>query len=143
MQPTRQTVVITDHDYGDVDIERAIIEDAGLRLVAADCKTEDDVIEAARDADAIIAQYATVGAKAIDGGPIGLVEDNDLIEINAPERRLAIVGVDGEHRPPDEVEEILAQRRSIWKPPRPRHDSGILSLYSRVARSASEGASIT
>src|SRR6516164_622470 len=66
MQPTRQTVVITDHDYGDVDIERAIIEDAGLRLVAADCKTEDDVIEAARDADAIIAQYATVGAKAID-----------------------------------------------------------------------------
>jgi len=66
MQPTRQTVVITDHDYGDVDIERAIIEDAGLRLVAADCKTEDDVIEAAGDADAIIAQYATVGARAIN-----------------------------------------------------------------------------
>jgi D-3-phosphoglycerate dehydrogenase len=63
---TRQTVVIADYDYGDVDIERAIIEDAGLRLVAADCKTEDDVIEAARDADAIIAQYATVGARAIN-----------------------------------------------------------------------------
>ena len=61
-----QTVVIADYDYGDVDIERAIIEDAGLRLVAAQCKTEDDVIEAARDADAIIAQYATVGARAID-----------------------------------------------------------------------------
>ena len=84
-----------------------------------------------------------VAPEAIDGGPIGLVEDNDLIEINAPERRLAIVGVDGEHRPPDEVEEILAQRRSIWKPPRPRHDSGILSLYSRVARGAAEGASLT
>src|SRR6516225_8058159 len=64
-QQTQQTVVITDYDYGDVDIERAIIEDAGLGLVAADCKTEDDVIEAARDADAIIAQYATVGARAI------------------------------------------------------------------------------
>src|SRR5215468_3278977 len=61
-----QTVVITDYDYGDVDIERAIIEDAGLRLVAADCKTEQDVIEATRDADAIIAQYATVGARAIN-----------------------------------------------------------------------------
>jgi D-3-phosphoglycerate dehydrogenase / 2-oxoglutarate reductase len=62
---TQQTVVIADYDYGDVDIERAIIEDAGLRLVAADCKTEDDVIEAARDADGIIAQYATVGARAV------------------------------------------------------------------------------
>ena len=51
----QQTVVITDYDYGDVDIERAIIEDAGLQLVAAQCKTEDDVIEAAGDADAIIA----------------------------------------------------------------------------------------
>jgi D-3-phosphoglycerate dehydrogenase / 2-oxoglutarate reductase len=63
---TQQTVVIADYDYGDVDIERAIIEDAGLRLIAADCKTEDDVIEAAHDADAIIAQYATVGAWAIN-----------------------------------------------------------------------------
>ena len=63
---TRQkTVVIADYDYGDVDIERAIIEGAGLRLEAAQCKSEDDVIAAARDADAIIAQYATVGAKAI------------------------------------------------------------------------------
>jgi D-3-phosphoglycerate dehydrogenase len=61
----QKTVVITDYDYGDVNIERAIIEDAGLSLVAAQCKTEDDVIAAARDADAIIAQYATVGARAI------------------------------------------------------------------------------
>jgi D-3-phosphoglycerate dehydrogenase / 2-oxoglutarate reductase len=61
----QQTMVIADYDYGDVDIERAIVEAAGLRLVAAECTTEDDVIEAARDADAVIAQYATVGARAI------------------------------------------------------------------------------
>lgn len=60
-----ETVVIADYDYGDVDIERAIVENAGLRLEAAHCKTEDDVVDAARDADAIIAQYATVGARAI------------------------------------------------------------------------------
>jgi D-3-phosphoglycerate dehydrogenase len=60
-----QTVVIADYDYGDVDIERAIVEQAGMQLVAAQCKSEDDVIAAARNADAIIAQYATVGAKAI------------------------------------------------------------------------------
>jgi D-3-phosphoglycerate dehydrogenase len=59
------TVVIADYDYGDVDIERAIIEGAGLQLTAAQCKTEDEVIDVARDADAIIAQYATVGAEAI------------------------------------------------------------------------------
>jgi dihydroxy-acid dehydratase len=84
-----------------------------------------------------------VAPEAIDGGPIALVTNGDLIEINVPERRLAIVGVDGEHRAPGEIEAILADRRSIWKPLRPRHDSGILSLYSRVARGAAEGASIT
>lgn len=60
-----KTVVIADYDYGDVAIERAIIEGAGLKLTAAHCKTEDEVLDVARDADAIIAQYATVGAKAI------------------------------------------------------------------------------
>jgi D-3-phosphoglycerate dehydrogenase len=60
-----QTVVIADYDYGDVDIERAIIEGAGLRLTAAQCKTEGEVIDVARDADAVIAQYVTVGEKAI------------------------------------------------------------------------------
>jgi D-3-phosphoglycerate dehydrogenase / 2-oxoglutarate reductase len=60
-----QTVVIADYDYGDVAVERAIIEGAGLQLTAAQAKTEDEVIEVARDADAIIAQYAAVGAKAI------------------------------------------------------------------------------
>jgi D-3-phosphoglycerate dehydrogenase len=62
---TAKTVVIADYDYGDVAIERAIIEGAGLELTAAQCKTEDEVIDVARDADAIIAQYATIGARAI------------------------------------------------------------------------------
>ena len=84
-----------------------------------------------------------VAPEAIDGGPIALVAEGDLIEVNAPERRLAIVGVNGEHRSSEEIEAILADRRSVWKPPRPRHTNGILSLYSRVAREASEGASIT
>jgi dihydroxy-acid dehydratase len=84
-----------------------------------------------------------VAPEALDGGPIALIEEHDLIEINAPVRRLAIVGVKGEHRSAAEVEAILAERRAIWKPPQPRHSSGILSLYSRVARGTAEGASIT
>jgi D-3-phosphoglycerate dehydrogenase len=61
----RETVVIADYDYGDVDIERAIVEAAGFELVAAQCKTEDEVIEVARDAAAVVAQYATISARVI------------------------------------------------------------------------------
>jgi D-3-phosphoglycerate dehydrogenase len=59
------TVVIADYDFGDVDIERAIIENAGFELTAAQCKTEDEVIEVAHDAAAVVAQYATISARVI------------------------------------------------------------------------------
>jgi D-3-phosphoglycerate dehydrogenase / 2-oxoglutarate reductase len=62
---TREKVVIADYDYGDVDIERAIIEKAGFELIAAQCKTEDEVIEVAHDAAAVVAQYATISARVI------------------------------------------------------------------------------
>lgn len=62
----RQTVVIADYDFGDVDIERRIVAEAGLELVAEQCKTEDEVIGATRDASGIITQYATIGHRAID-----------------------------------------------------------------------------
>jgi dihydroxy-acid dehydratase len=83
-----------------------------------------------------------VTPEALDGGPIALVEENDLIELNVPERRLAVVGIDGHPRPPDEVSEILAQRRARWSPRPSRHSRGILSLYSQVASSASHGAAM-
>jgi dihydroxy-acid dehydratase len=84
-----------------------------------------------------------VAPEAIEGGPIALVVDGDLIEIDIPRRQLAIVGTGGEHHEPQEVEAILAERKRIWKSPQPRRDTGILGLYSRVARATSEGASIT
>ena len=62
---TRETVVIADYDYSDVDIERAIVERAGFELVAAHCKTEDEVIEVAHGAAAVVAQYATISARVI------------------------------------------------------------------------------
>lgn len=81
--------------------------------------------------------------EALEGGPIALIEENDLIEIHVPERRLAIKGVQGQHLPEDQVERVLAERRLHWSPPSSRHRSGVLSLYARVARGASEGASMT
>jgi D-3-phosphoglycerate dehydrogenase / 2-oxoglutarate reductase len=94
--PGRKTVVIADYDYGDVDIERAIVEGAGLQLVAAQCKTEDDVIAAASDADAIIAQYATIGARAI--GALSRCEviarygtGTDIVDVDAATRHGILV----------------------------------------------------
>ncbi|MBV9801091.1 MAG: hypothetical protein JO039_23805, partial [Solirubrobacterales bacterium] len=65
MATTREKIVIADYDYGDVDIERAIIEKAGLELIATQCKTEEEVIEVAHDAAAVVAQYATISARVI------------------------------------------------------------------------------
>ena len=81
-----------------------------------------------------------VTPEALDGGPIALVEENDLIELNVPDRSLAVVGVDGQRRPEDEVAAILAERRGRWSPRPPRHTRGILSLYERISSDGSHGA---
>ena len=60
------TILIADFDFGDVDIERAIIESAGFQLIAAQCKSEDDVIEKGRDVDGVLTQYAGIGSRVID-----------------------------------------------------------------------------
>jgi D-3-phosphoglycerate dehydrogenase len=62
-------VLITDFDYADVEIERRILEDAGLEVVAAQCRTEEDVVEAGRGASALLTQYATISARVMDGLP--------------------------------------------------------------------------
>src|SRR5499425_2011645 len=59
-------VVVADYDYGDADIERAIVTGAGFELREAQAKTEDDVIAVASDADAVLTQYAEIGKRAID-----------------------------------------------------------------------------
>lgn len=61
----RPTVVIADYDFGDVDVERKILEAAGLRLVAIQAKSEDDLIVEVHDCDAVMNQYAHVGARTI------------------------------------------------------------------------------
>lgn len=62
---SRFKVVITDFDYGDNDIERAILEPIGARVVGLQAKSEDDLLADARDCDAIMNQYARVGARTI------------------------------------------------------------------------------
>ena len=57
--------VITDFDYGDVAIERGILEPAGVEVIALQAKSEDDLLAAAGDCDAMMNQYARIGAKTI------------------------------------------------------------------------------
>src|SRR5262249_36190086 len=83
-----------------------------------------------------------VAPEAIEGGPIALVEDGDLIEINIHERKLGIVGLRGERATEAAVERALAERRAVWKPKPSRHQKGILSVFGRTATSASHGASM-
>lgn len=81
-----------------------------------------------------------VSPEAATGGPIALVEEGDLIELDIPQRRLAIVGIKGQRRDPAEIDGILAERRSRWKPKTPRYPSGVLHLFSLHASSPMKGA---
>ena len=54
--------------------------------------------------------------EAVDGGPIALVEEGDLIEIDVKERKLNIIGIAGERKSMEEIDAILKQLRQNWKP---------------------------
>lgn len=74
------------------------------------------------------------------GGPIALVEEGDLIEIDIPRRVLAIVGVKGERKSPEEMEAILAQRKQAWRPKPCKYKRGVLRMFSEHAASPMKGA---
>ena len=80
-----------------------------------------------------------ISPEAADGGPIALVEEGDLIQIDIPERRIEIVGTKGRRCSAEEMENILQQRREAWKPREPKHSSGVLKLFSQHAQSPMKG----
>lgn len=80
-----------------------------------------------------------VSPEAAAGGSIALVEEDDLIYINVKERRLEIVGVKGEKRTPEEMEEILKDRKAKWQPKPPKYTKGTLKLFSEHAVSPIKG----
>lgn len=71
-----------------------------------------------------------IAPEASDGGPIALVQDGDLIRVDIASHSLELL-VD-----PDELE----ARRNSWAPLPPRYTKGVLAKYSKLVRSASEGA---
>jgi dihydroxy-acid dehydratase len=71
-----------------------------------------------------------VGPEAALGGPIALVADGDLIEIDIPNRSLTLAVDD----------ETLDARRSAWSAPQPQETTGYLTRYAAAVGPACEGA---
>ncbi len=81
-----------------------------------------------------------VSPEAAAGGPIALVEEGDIIELDVENRLLAIVGVKGEEKTPEEMDAILAERSKNWKGFQSKYQKGLLKLYAQHAVSAMKGA---
>lgn len=71
-----------------------------------------------------------IAPEAVDAGPIAFVRDGDLIRVDIAARSLDLL-VD-----PAELE----ARRNGWAPLPPRYTRGVLAKYSKLVRSAAEGA---
>ena len=66
--------LITDYDFPDLELEREVFRNGGVDVVEAQCKSEDDLIAAARECDALLLQYAPVTDRVLAALPgIGLV----------------------------------------------------------------------
>jgi dihydroxy-acid dehydratase len=76
------------------------------------------------------ASIGHVSPEAAVGGPIGLIQDGDIVEIDIPNGKLAVRLSDAE----------LAARRENWKPRPPLFKTGWLARYQAMATSADTGA---
>jgi len=71
-----------------------------------------------------------IAPEAVDAGPIAFVRDGDLIRVDIAARSLELLVEEAE----------LNSRREGWEPLPPRYTRGVLAKYSRLVRSAAQGA---
>lgn len=71
-----------------------------------------------------------VAPEAAVGGAIALVEEGDMITIDAHKRLLRL----------NISDEELEKRRQAWEPPTPRYNRGVLAKYAKLVSSSSVGA---
>ncbi|MFP5222641.1 MAG: dihydroxy-acid dehydratase [Acidobacteriota bacterium] len=71
-----------------------------------------------------------VSPEAAEGGPIGLVQDGDIIEIDIPARRMDLMISEDE----------MARRKAAFKPVEKPMPSGLLRRYAKSVKSAAHGA---
>jgi D-3-phosphoglycerate dehydrogenase len=85
-------VLVTDHDFPDLDLERGIFAAAGIDVVVGQCRSEEAVIEAAGGCSALLVQYAPVTERVLAALPrVGLVSrfgaGYDTVDAQACARR--------------------------------------------------------
>ena len=73
-----------------------------------------------------------VSPEAAAGGPLAVVRDGDLIEMDIPNRMLNLLLPEAE----------LQERIANWKAPTPRVKDGFLTVYARLANPTEKGAGI-
>ena len=71
-----------------------------------------------------------ISPEAMEGGPIAILQDGDIISIDIPKRSLQV------KLSAQEIQDRLAK----WKPPRPKVTEGWLARYSKFVTSANTGA---
>ena len=71
-----------------------------------------------------------VAPEAAVGGPIGLVKDGDIINMDVESRSLDV----------EVSEEEMEARRKVWQPPVSKYQRGVLAKYAKLVGSASTGA---
>jgi len=71
-----------------------------------------------------------ISPEAMEGGPIALLKEGDLVTIDIPGRKLFTAVDAGE----------LAKRKALWQPPEPKVKKGYLLRYARMVTSANTGA---
>lgn len=74
-----------------------------------------------------------VSPEAMEGGPIALVRDGDIIKIDIPNRKLDLEVGDSE----------FARRKESWQAPEPKIKKGYLKRYAKMVSSASKGAVVS
>ena len=76
------------------------------------------------------ASIGHVSPEAMEGGPIALINEGDIIKIDIPNGKINV----------DVSDDELSKRKETWKAPKPRITKGYLGRYARLVTSASTGA---
>ncbi|MGQ9700656.1 MAG: C-terminal binding protein [Candidatus Bipolaricaulaceae bacterium] len=95
----RWTVVVTDYNYADLSVETEELARWNARVIPAQCKTSEEVLAVAEEAEALISQYAPITPQVIQGlrrcraiGRYGIGVDN--VDVPAASARgIAVINV--------------------------------------------------
>ena len=73
-----------------------------------------------------------IAPESAAGGPLGLVQNGDIVELDVAKRKLHLHITDEE----------MAKRKAAWKPPKPHTDRGYVKMYVDHVNQASDGADL-